>query len=115
MLCAVDKPFAQVSEKLVLGDYVAVLAINVKQVRIMGIRVTIPYRLTHNQYTKSVLHAVHCGGPYAAAGRAANEHNSIHALCMQRDCQGSAKERTGVLFANHQFVTQGAVSGQNAA
>lgn len=90
-------------QNVVLVEYVAILAINVKQVRLVRTIVAVSYALPYYHDIEAVLYAVHGAGTHTAAGRTAHQDNRVNSGCGQRAGKAGAEKRTGILLMHDKF------------
>ena len=83
---------ADVFERFCLGNNVTVLGINIKQISLMRVVMSVAYAFAHTNRSKAILDCVDSSRADAARGGATRDHQRINAGSGQRRAQRGAEE-----------------------
>ena len=88
-----------------LGDDIAVFAVDVEEIGSVGFDGSIADALVGNHHAKAVLHGIDGRCANTAAGGAANENHRVDALRGEKRRERGAKKRAGVLLGDDRLAS----------
>src|SRR3972149_463882 len=94
----------EILHRLVDGDHVGVLGLEVEQALLVRRFGAVPHRLADHHGPEPALNGIHRGGPDAPAGGAPGDDERIHAPRVEPGDEVGAEEGRGVLLEDDRLL-----------